>query len=281
MSEKTDAFIQTVGLLAKNEYLSRDRWVLPSVCIAQAALESGWNLNARTLFGIKSDGSGDSFTMNTSEYCNGHYEEIQAAFKNYPTIAAAVKGYFDLICGLSRYAAGVCNADYKDAIQKIWEGGYATDPDYVGKIVSIIETYGLTSYDSRESEQAAAPSADNDSKGTTSDKTYTVQSGDTLWGIAKRFLGDGNRYPELAQINGISNPDVIQVGQVIRLVTETSPAASTTISSNDRTYTVQSGDTLWGIASRLFGNGNRYNELAEKNSIANPSLIYPGQVIHY
>lgn len=41
MSEKTTNFINTIGVLARNEFLSRDRWVLPSVCIAQAALESG------------------------------------------------------------------------------------------------------------------------------------------------------------------------------------------------------------------------------------------------
>lgn len=48
-------------------------------------------------------------------------------------------------------------------------------------------------------------------------KTYTVVSGDTLFNIAKQFLGDGNRYPELAQFNNIPNPDHIEVGQVIRI----------------------------------------------------------------
>lgn len=47
--------------------------------------------------------------------------------------------------------------------------------------------------------------------------TYTVVSGDTLFNIAKQFLGDGNRYPELARFNNIPNPDHIEVGQVIRI----------------------------------------------------------------
>jgi flagellum-specific peptidoglycan hydrolase FlgJ len=64
MSTKTDKFIETVGVLARNEYLSRKKWILPSVCIAQAALESGWNLEAKTLFGIK----GKGFVATTSEY---------------------------------------------------------------------------------------------------------------------------------------------------------------------------------------------------------------------
>ena len=46
-------------------------------------------------------------------------------------------------------------------------------------------------------------------------KYYTVVSGDTLWGIAKRFYGNGSRYPEIAKANNISNPDIIYVGQVL------------------------------------------------------------------
>ena len=48
-------------------------------------------------------------------------------------------------------------------------------------------------------------------------RTHTVVSGDTLFNIAKQYLGDGNRYPELAAANGIANPDHIEVGQVITI----------------------------------------------------------------
>ena len=47
-------------------------------------------------------------------------------------------------------------------------------------------------------------------------KQHKVKSGDTLWAIAKKELGDGSRYQELADLNGISNPNVIIPGQVIR-----------------------------------------------------------------
>ena len=77
MSTKTEQFINTIGLLARNEYLSREKWILPSVCIAQAALESGWNLEARTLFGIK----GSGFTATTSEYYNGNYVQMYRTVK--------------------------------------------------------------------------------------------------------------------------------------------------------------------------------------------------------
>lgn len=48
-------------------------------------------------------------------------------------------------------------------------------------------------------------------------KTYTVKQGDCLWSIAKRYLGDGNKYGELAKLNNIKNPSLIYPGQVIKL----------------------------------------------------------------
>lgn len=51
--------------------------------------------------------------------------------------------------------------------------------------------------------------------------------------------------------------------------------------AQERTYTIQSGDTLWGIAKKYYGSGTEYKRLAEANrdQIPNPNLIYPGQTI--
>jgi nucleoid-associated protein YgaU len=48
-------------------------------------------------------------------------------------------------------------------------------------------------------------------------QTYTVEPGDTLWAVAERFYGDGNRYQEIANASGIDNPDAINVGQVLTI----------------------------------------------------------------
>ena len=150
MSKKTDDFINTIGTLARNEYLSREKWILPSVCIAQGALESGWNLNAKTLFGIK----GKGFTATTSEYYNGNKVTIEASVRAYPNVASSVVGYYDFLANTPRYAKALNNSDYRDAVDKLihtTDGlAYATDPNYISKVVSIIEKYNLTEWDARE-----------------------------------------------------------------------------------------------------------------------------------
>lgn len=100
---------------------------------------------------------------------------------------------------------------------------------------------------------------------TTTTSTYTVRYGDTLSGIASRY---GTSASTLASINGISNPNWIYPGQVLKL----------SGSSSTRAYTVRSGDTLSGIASRL---GTSWTSLKAKNGIANANLIYPGQILYY
>jgi LysM repeat protein len=48
-------------------------------------------------------------------------------------------------------------------------------------------------------------------------RTYTVESGDTLWAIAERFYGDGSKYQVIADASGISNPDLIHPGEVLTI----------------------------------------------------------------
>lgn len=48
---------------------------------------------------------------------------------------------------------------------------------------------------------------------------YVVKRGDTLWDIASQYLGGGTHYPQIAQENNISNPDLIYPGQVFKITT--------------------------------------------------------------
>lgn len=98
--------------------------------------------------------------------------------------------------------------------------------------------------------------------------TYIVQSGDTLSEIAQRF---GTTYQHLAAINGISNPDIIHVGD--RIVID---GVVSVQSSAEEYYTIQPGDTLSGIAERY---GTSYQYLAYINGISDPNKIYAGDTI--
>ena len=53
-------------------------------------------------------------------------------------------------------------------------------------------------------------------------KSVTVEKGDNLWRIATKYLGSGIKYKQLAAINNIPNPDLIYVGQVIKLTNDAS-----------------------------------------------------------
>ena len=97
------------------------------------------------------------------------------------------------------------------------------------------------------------------------ENTYTVQAGDTLSGIAAKY---GTTYQELAALNGISDPNIIHIGQVLIVSQNTS----------SHTYYVQAGDSLWGIAQSQLGDGTRYQEIKTLNRLSDDT-IYPGQVL--
>ena len=95
--------------------------------------------------------------------------------------------------------------------------------------------------------------------------TYTVRSGDTLSSIASKF---GTNYQALASLNGLSNPNLIYVGQVLRV--------NGSANAGSVYYTVRAGDNLSAIASRY---GTSYQSIASLNGLANPNLIYAGQTL--
>lgn len=95
------------------------------------------------------------------------------------------------------------------------------------------------------------------------DYVYVVKSGDTLSGIASKY---NTSYQELAKYNNIENPNIIYIGQEIKIP----------FTSKEKTYIVKSGDTLSSIASKY---NTTYQKLAKYNNIENPNIIYVGQEI--
>lgn len=101
----------------------------------------------------------------------------------------------------------------------------------------------------------------------TENVTYTVERGDTLWAIARRYH---TTVAALVAANDIANPNLIFPGQRLRIPIRDD------VTTIRECVTVRRGDTLWGIAQRYH---TTVAALARENGIANPNLIFPGQRI--
>ena len=144
-----NVFINTLAPVVVNEVIDRKKnnkkCVLASVIIAQACLESGYNLNASTLFGIK----GEGIELETQEYINEEYISIKDTFKYYPDICTSVKGYCDLM-EWDNYDDVTSAVDYISVCKALVNDNglkYATSPTYADNLISIISDYDLTAYD--------------------------------------------------------------------------------------------------------------------------------------
>lgn len=124
--------------------------VLASITIAQAALESAWGNSApaNNLFGIKGSGT----TQTTQEYINGQWVTIKAGFRSYQSWLESIHDHSQFLIVNPRYAkAGFFKAcmklDYKEAAYSLQKAGYATDPSYASKLITIIDKWELHNYD--------------------------------------------------------------------------------------------------------------------------------------
>jgi beta-lactamase class A len=101
--------------------------------------------------------------------------------------------------------------------------------------------------------------------------SYLIQPGDTLSVIAGTT---GVSLDKLVSLNNINNPDVIIAGQTLALIGSAPPAQD---QANATSYTVKSGDTLWGISQ---ANGVSLDALIEANNLAaNADQLTVGQVL--
>jgi LysM repeat protein len=103
---------------------------------------------------------------------------------------------------------------------------------------------------------------------------YVVQTGDSLGGIATQFGVDESA---LASWNGISDPNLIAVGDTLRLSPPPAPAPPPApTATTGRTYVVRAGDTIYGIAAQ-FGVGA--DRLVTHNRLSDPADIQIGQTL--
>lgn len=144
-------FISMMGPAARRICLAYN---LPaSVCIAQAAIESGWGASVvgnYNYFGRKAANGDAAESHVTQEYIKGHYVNIVDEFKSYTSLSDAVEDWCILIREEPAYAqaaavwdSGWNLTDFVHALAHV----YATDPGYAEKVLATIAANNLTVYD--------------------------------------------------------------------------------------------------------------------------------------
>ena len=123
----------------------------PQVLLAQAALETGWGRSvirgpdgrsSHNLFGIKADRqwAGETVTVSTLEFRDGVFAPERAAFRAYSSTEHSFEDYVAFLHNQPRYREALAlSADPKAFLEALQAAGYATDPDYAAKVLTVLE----------------------------------------------------------------------------------------------------------------------------------------------
>jgi flagellum-specific peptidoglycan hydrolase FlgJ len=129
-----------------------------SVTVAQAILESNWGQSAlsreaNNYFGIKASsgiGSDGAVWMPTLEYVDGGSYTVVAPFRAYRSLADSVADHAALLQHLDIYKGALqATNDPDEFARRIAPAGYATDPTYADKLISLMQRYNLYQYDTK------------------------------------------------------------------------------------------------------------------------------------
>jgi flagellar protein FlgJ len=127
--------------------------IYPSVCMAQAAIESGWGesiIGEYNLFGRKAVEGDNQIILPTDEYINGQWVVVDAPFKLYNTLDEAIEDYCILLTSTdwnNPYLKCLQFLPNRDEYVQCMAGVYATSPAYAKSILNTIRANNLTKYD--------------------------------------------------------------------------------------------------------------------------------------
>ncbi|MEP4556063.1 flagellar assembly peptidoglycan hydrolase FlgJ [Cobetia amphilecti] len=173
--ENVQRFVAEFGPAAREA--SQESGLPAELILAQAALETGWGerrihtdagVDSHNLFGIKTGSSwqGDSTTVLTTEYRDGRRMRLEDSFRVYPDQASALRDHAALLTGAQRYAHVTQSPDAQSAARALQEAGYATDPLYAEKLISIMNRVGpleasggVEAVDTRLASRSAEPAS--------------------------------------------------------------------------------------------------------------------------
>lgn len=130
----------------------------PKAIIAQAAVETGWGQHvihhgngesSNNFFGIKANRhwQGEQAVVDTLEFAGGMPSQQKAAFRSYASVAEAMQDYVEFIKQQPRYSKAVESAhDANSYFNELQSAGYATDPNYANKVMSVLDSARLQTF---------------------------------------------------------------------------------------------------------------------------------------
>lgn len=205
----TQEYIETFAEIA--QYEMRAFGIPASITLAQGILESGSGRGELTLktnnhFGIKChtgwEGEFDFHDDDAKGECFRKYNHPMFSFRDHSLFLTTRSRYAFLF--------NYRRDDYKKWAHGLREAGYATDRQYPQKLIALIERYDLHQYDEDVVEDGLEAVREPKQYEVF---THTVQQGDTLYALSRKYEVS---VEELRQLNNL-NGNVISIGQVLNI----------------------------------------------------------------
>lgn len=205
----------------------RTHGIPASITLAQGILESGSGngrlaKEANNHFGIKchTGWTGDSIKHDDDalQECFRKYRHASESFRDHSLFLTSRARYNDLF--------KLNKDDYQGWAKGLRKAGYATDPKYPDKLISLIQRYELYQYDNEvlgnsktktiqqeTSNEVTKPNTDVSNSNDTAVLAHKVAEGDTLYSISNKY---NTTIAELKRLNNLSD-NTISIGQVLRV----------------------------------------------------------------
>lgn len=178
----TENYIAAYSQIAMDEM---ENYGIPaSITLAQAILESGngvgrLSVEANNHFGIKCHGwKGEKIYHDddASQECFRKYKDSKYSFRDHSLFLKERKRYYKLF--------QLEKDDYKNWAKELKKAGYATDPKYPAKLISLIERYNLDDYDRLVLGKESSKVSQEVPEGKI---THKVAAGETLYSLSKKY----------------------------------------------------------------------------------------------
>ena len=209
--EEIKLYVASFHEIAKNSM--KTHGIPASIILAQGILESGAGKgklaqSANNHFGIK------CHTGWTGDSVKHDDDAEQECFRKYTQPSESYKDHSLFLTSRSRYATlfKLDKGDYQSWARGLKTAGYATDVKYPDKLIGLIERFELYKYDNEVLNRNYVP-VKKDPELEISEGYYTIQQGDTLYSLSKKF---NQTVEDLKKLNNLID-NTISIGQKIKI----------------------------------------------------------------